>query len=79
MPESAETPGYFNFHDGKWIILSSNSYRSIGNAQSRADIAQDWLFKLYSFISFYNTRFTLLQAKPVLRLIRRVIGTRTKD
>jgi len=65
IPETAETPGYFNFHDGKWIILSSNAYRSIGNAQSGADIAQDWLFKLYSFIaSFYNTPIYTSTGQP---------------
>lgn len=42
--------GYWNFHDGKWIIVSSDVYRTIGNASSGADIAQSWLFQLFENI-----------------------------
>lgn len=43
-------PGYVDFHDGKWVVVSSYSFRTIGNAQSGADIRHDWLFKLFSLI-----------------------------
>lgn len=55
IPDSGH-PGYLSLHDGKWIIVSSDSFRSIGNAQSGASIAEDWLLKLFSFIhTYYST------------------------
>lgn len=44
----ASTP-FIDRYDGKWVFLTNNAYRTIGNTGSGADIVQTWLQKLYEF------------------------------
>lgn len=42
--------GWFQDWDGKWVLLTGDSYRTIGRVGSGAIIAQDWLFTLYEYL-----------------------------
>jgi len=44
--------GWFDDFDGKWVYLSSNTIRTIGNSNSGANIAASWTQTLFEF--FWN-------------------------
>lgn len=54
--------GYLDDFDGRWVYLTSDSFRTIGGASSGADLAADWLQTLFSHLwsSYDNTRAPLL-------------------
>lgn len=39
--------GYVQLHDGKWLYLTNDAYRTIGNSASGSNSAYDWLYTLY--------------------------------
>jgi hypothetical protein len=54
--------GFLDDFDGRWVYLSSDSFRTIGNASSNADIAAAWLQTLFEHIwsNYDNTRSPIL-------------------
>lgn len=42
--------GWLDDFDGKWVYLTLNSFKTIGNSSSGANIAQGWAFALFAHI-----------------------------
>ncbi|GEM_PF-5228473 len=56
--------GYFDDFDGKWVYLTSDTIRTIGNASSGAAIAATWTATLFTHIwnQYSNTQCPLLDS-----------------
>lgn len=54
--------GYYEDFDGFWVYLTLNAFRTIGNANSGASIAQDWAEVLFTHLwnQYTQTRCPVL-------------------
>lgn len=53
--DAAPAVGYFLDFDGYWVVLTSDTIRTIGNPSSGASIAQNWTLTLFTLLwSTYN-------------------------